>query len=409
MAILSIFPDRETDLYTYYLEEIHHVFYPQLTFLALEAAICPKEDINKFQLCVHGKVLATKPEIDKIMKTKKAYKKLFKLSSCEIKPKNGIYDFRETWMADNLVTNKGYEGPQEFNQIEDKVTGKKIIYLGCLAEIPTLSFEVEVSAGCSFVNVERTDGKEFSNDVIFPFRLGFFLKWPKQIEKSETGTYSYPIHVFSYSPSEVHQLYGNNIIHKCLESDRCRLYFSLAPFIEKYIENSPSLPEDKLQELVNFKDEPTTDIWFVVYKEDQVTFPTEILEGQPELSVRNSKHGLYTDDNENHDLPYKEYHMQLKSDISAYSQKRHINPILHHKSSIVEQSFSWLISFFGFNLKSCWALVKSNMNTLAVTIAIAAAVVIPYTSPNTGIILTAVIVFLYVLICTGIVWFETRR
>jgi hypothetical protein len=81
MAILSIFPDRETDLYTYYLEEIHHVFYPQLTFLALEAAICPKEDINKFQLCVHGKVLATKPEIDKIMKTKKAYKKLFKLRS----------------------------------------------------------------------------------------------------------------------------------------------------------------------------------------------------------------------------------------------------------------------------------------------------------------------------------------
>jgi len=407
MAIISIFPDRNIKLHTYYLEEVHYVFYPRLTYLALEGAICPEDTINQFQFCVHGGIIWDNSEIANIMETKRAYKELFDLSKCSITPQNGIYDFRNTWFQEDLITNKGYEGPREFNQIEVTVLGQSIKYYGCSAETPLLRFDVEASDICSFVNVSRQDEDDFSGNSIFPFRLGFFLQWPRQesVEKDDKGYYKYPLHVFTYTSSEQDQLRRRPLISNFLRPDRCNLYVSLDPFVSKYIQESEQPANEKMQELDKYRDEPTTDIWFVVRKEDDAFLPTELLEGQPEKSLRPTRHGLYSD-TQTRDLPYKEYHLHLKLNIRAYSQTRHINPHLHDLTSV---EVSWFISFFSFNLKSLWAKVKSNINILAVILAIIAVVVIPTVEYKTGIIFTAGIVFIYLLICTGIVWFETRR
>jgi len=340
----------------------------------MEFAVTADKNIHNLVLCIHGCVETTKDEIGKL-ETSRSYSRLFQLSDCHLTASNGIYDFRATWGLD-AMTNQCYEGPGPFNQISVRITNQQIVYYGCSAYIPETTYGVEILDNCTLVTISKKDGSDFEAEKFYVFRVGFFLQWPKELLQGGfaqalkrflrgSQPINYSVHTLSVPPESEKILRRRTDIKNRL--DESSLSIDLSPFTERYIQENPESP---MKDIVNDSaDTPTSDLWIVISKNDNLDISSELLEGVTELSPSVVRYGLYTHQSVDSVLPYKEYHIKYK---------RNIRPLMGIKRMDIKTTQQtpsqlpslWRIKMENFNLRRWFKEVVQYSGILAVLIAI---------------------------------------
>jgi hypothetical protein len=375
MALIGITGDRDCDIETCNLSEVHYVLRPGCSYVTIEFAVAASQDISKFILCIHGRIETTKDEIKK-QETSPSYSELFKLCNCNLAASNGVYDFRDTWGLD-AITNQCYEGPDPFNKISIVITGQQLKYYGCLAHIPEVKFERGTLDGCTLVYISRKEGNNFEKQKLYAFRLGFFLRWPEELFRSEFGQaikqflkgpkpFNYSVHTLS-CPAEAEAVLGKRTDIKN-RLGRNHLCLDLSPFIKRYAEENPSSPI--LGILDKWADEPTSDLWILIPETDTLDIELELLEGASELSLSTVRYGLYTQQDAGALLPYREYHIKYKKNIRPLMGMKNIKP-----TDQISLQFAslWRIKMGLFDLRSWLRTSVKNAGVLAVILAIVCA------------------------------------
>lgn len=374
MALIGVIADRDCKIVACNLSEVHYVLCHNYSYITMEFAVTADENIHNFILCIHGTIETSKDKIRKL-ETSRSYSRLFQLSDCHLTASNGIYDFRATWGLD-AMTNQCYEGPSPFNQISVRITNQEIVYYGCSAYIPETTYEAEVLDSCTLITISRKDGSDFEAGKFYVFRLGFFLRWPRELLSGgfaqvlkrflrDSRPINYSVHTLSEPPESETILRRRTDIKNRLE--KSSLCIDLSPFTERYAQENTESPMVDI--LSNWADTPTSDLWIVISKNDTLDVLSELLEGITELSPSVVRYGLYTHQSIDSLLPYKEYHIKYKRNIRPLMGIKHMD--IKTTRQIPSQLPSlWRITMENYSLRTWFKEAIGYSGILAVLLAI---------------------------------------
>lgn len=302
MSLIALLPDRKVSLDLLYSSEAHYVLDPGYSFLTLELAFSVGENCAGVGLLLDG-TLPDEPTLQQLVRTPN-FRELSRTSDCDVTPVDGVWDFRRTFFADHLRTNRGYEGPPSF-QIKTVIDDQTVNYMGRTAEVP--KFSSRSSSAEAGLTLLRFGGVDLKPGTLYLARVGFYLRrgalyknrWYSQILQvlaSQRLSTDFRTHVYSYSAEVVPALTRLGVADRL---ERSRLWVTSDPFIGT----------------TNVKSTPTSDIWVVALGSKSINLRS------PEMSISYSHatSGLYTQRRDDPQAPYSNAHLQL-ADVPELSE-----------------------------------------------------------------------------------------
>jgi len=259
---------------------------------------------------------------------------------------------------------------------------KQITYYGCLTDIPLVKYQTESLDGCTLVKIYKDSGNNFEKDHIYAFRLGFFLKWPKELVQINSKkwirqfisggmNFNYTVHTLDCPLAAENELNKRADIRERLNLS-C-LYIDLAPFILRYKEENPGNDIVESGLIDKWSDVATSDLWIVVNTTDKVDTMTELMAGNIRMESP-VKYGLFTHTGDAKLLPYKEWHIKYKENIRPLTGTKYVTAI---EDICKKFPTTWNIDMAVFNLRSWMVDVLKYAGVLAVLLAIGLAITTP--------------------------------
>ena len=307
MCLIAVVADKVCDLDVWYASIACYLIDAKYSFVTVELAISPSVDCKEVVLVLDGEPPSTAKR--KAIQSGRNFRELIRISQSTVRPSNGVWDFRETIFDSELVTNKGYEGPEEWRVITS-IDHDSVLFYGRETAVPRFAgADLRSNRGLSLLTLS---GAEIRAGSLALLRVGFFLSrhfvrsgrgwraslnswWRTQWRHRPRRTFRTPY--YTYSLGDYEALRNLGVARKL---DQSRLWLRLEPFTR--------LDSNRYD---SWRDATSSDLWVVGYGSSgvEIRSPRERLD--EELTTRPTGYALYTQRDEDPDSPYGQAHLRL--------------------------------------------------------------------------------------------------
>lgn len=328
MSLVAVLPDRECDLAVLYASEVHYLVDSEYSFVTLELAIETGEDCRALAVVLDGVPPSTTRQAE--LPNSRNFRELLRISQCTITPNGQVWDFRDSFFDANLVTNRGYEGPDEWSRIVPVEYGHRVRQYGMDWAVPEFTERAFRSDGP--ISVLDLGQPDFFSSRRIRLRVGFFLTRRRLTETNRWKRWwdshwrhrprmSFVTRYFTYSSKDYHHFGHLNVINRL---QRSSLALTLEPFAGG--------------EYADLARTPTSDLWVVGYGPTGVAVRAPRVRLDEDAVARPTGYGLYTQTEENDDSPYWEAHFVPAQHIVQLQAQPRVRP---------RQDFPFEIQWYG--------------------------------------------------------------
>lgn len=381
MSLIAVVGDHDCELEVLYASEAHYLVDVAYSFVTLELAIKAAESCESISIVLDG-LIPTANDSERLQSSWN-FRELLGMSRCNVRPQGGVWDFRDTFFRPRLLTNRSYEGPDEWREIAVVRDGRDVRYVGRVAHVPEFRRKRFVGAG-SLTLLTLNEAVIVAGEI-HVLRLGFFLKRRTRAARRRIVSWlrgltayrpqqSFVIRFYSYGDEDEAALRQFGVAERLRRS---MLHLTLAPFVEL----AGGLRE--------YADDATSDIWVVGYGPGSATVRLPAMRLDEFALARRATLGLFTHEEEDEESPFWESHFYPRLHNVELQRQTQVRP----RSG---NGIWWDAEFPGITVRGYAEALVPSMSALAILLAVGGAMVSGWPGQVAPILVPVVLIGNYV-------------